>query len=275
MKSLRILLLFYSGTGSTAFIAQKFAEFFQNQTHEVSLVRLTTSTTVSFEDYDLIGFGAPTWVWRAPRVVTRYLKTLRLGDTPYFTFLTCGGTPGNTHWSMVKALQSSQGTYLGSFSARGPSNIRSWRPTLDKESVSGNNIKPEDISAVAEFGKQILTRFGNLDAKGELPEPIPLPSKTFRNSFLGAVGSYPFEIRTMVGKKYAKHDVCTQCGLCASKICPSGAISMDSSNYPLFDEKKCNGCQGCVNLCPVGAIESKSSRNRHRFTTYAKFILSN
>ncbi|MCM1197530.1 MAG: 4Fe-4S binding protein [Clostridium sp.] len=48
------------------------------------------------------------------------------------------------------------------------------------------------------------------------------------------------------------NDECISCGTCEA-VCRYNAISQDG-NYSI-DENKCTGCQECVYLCPVEAIE--------------------
>ena len=91
-------------------------------------------------------------------------------------------------------------------------------------------------------------------------------------TFIATISSFRFELQILVGKKKIVEDKCTKCGLCATHICPSGAITLDESNLPQFNEKLCNGCYGCVNLCPTLAIETKSTKSKQPYTTYRKIL---
>jgi ferredoxin len=53
-------------------------------------------------------------------------------------------------------------------------------------------------------------------------------------------------------KKYRVSSACTGCGTC-EKICPVGAIRMEN-NRPVFT-RKCEHCQGCIDMCPLRAIQ--------------------
>jgi ferredoxin len=44
------------------------------------------------------------------------------------------------------------------------------------------------------------------------------------------------------------------CGQCAA-LCPSGAITLEAGEIR-FDEKRCVGCCGCLNICPENAWRS-------------------
>jgi len=47
---------------------------------------------------------------------------------------------------------------------------------------------------------------------------------------------------------------CTRCGVCA-EICPTGAATIATSDYPTYDLKKCIGCAQCIAMCPEMALQ--------------------
>ena len=69
--SLKILLIYFSGTGSTAEFALNLGDFIQEKGNTVDYIRLTRKvmekSKENFDKYDLIGFGSPVWSWRTPR----------------------------------------------------------------------------------------------------------------------------------------------------------------------------------------------------------------
>lgn len=64
------------------------------------------------------------------------------------------------------------------------------------------------------------------------------------------------------GQKFCKYD-CNEC----SRVCPSGAIKKISKEEKqkiriaqVIINNNCNGCRGCINLCPVKAITIKNEK---------------
>lgn len=271
-STLKIGILYYSGTGSTAYFAQNISESFKQNGHTVKLIRYKHQDYIDLSGFDLIGFGATVWVYRSPRVFTNFLKTINLSKKPYFIFQTCGGTPGNAQWSIFKALKHTNGPYLGDIIGTGTNNIRSWRANLSEPEDTKNHVFPADIEKVKLFVNQICSRLTSTKTEDWTSLTEPAPKKYFKWSFLASISTYRWEMQMMLGKKTLDKEKCTQCGLCANKYCPSGAITLGAEKYPVFNEKLCQGCQGCINLCPTLAIETKSSRNKQPFVTYRKEI---
>ena len=64
--------------------------------------------------------------------------------------------------------------------------------------------------------------------------------------------------------KFRVTDNCTGCGLC-STICPAHAIEMKEGR-PVWTKKKCLKCCGCINRCPVSAIQyGRRTESRGRY----------
>jgi Fe-S-cluster-containing hydrogenase component 2 len=57
--------------------------------------------------------------------------------------------------------------------------------------------------------------------------------------------------------------MCMQCEDAAClEICPTGALSRNSSDVVVIDENKCVGCKMCVGACPFGNIQYNSRKKR-------------
>ena len=52
-----------------------------------------------------------------------------------------------------------------------------------------------------------------------------------------------------------RKELCLGCGLCALN-CPQGAISFPAGQAEI-DEKRCNSCRRCLDVCPQEAIVEK------------------
>ncbi|MHA1745071.1 MAG: EFR1 family ferrodoxin [Promethearchaeota archaeon] len=270
---MKIALLFFSGTGITAYFATEIAKSFQLQENIVDLIRIKSGSQVDFTQYDIIGIGSPTYSFRAPRLVTRKLNFLNFQKKPFFLFVTSGGMPGNTLWNLYKSVARTGGTCLGFIGGIGITNVRSWMPKLSDSKPVFWGLNSVDCDRAQQFGHLIMGRLKQIttDETNKNSKWIPTSSKL--TSLWSLFFTWRWQMALTVGLKHVDKTKCTMCGLCATKICPSGAITLTRSNIPQFNEWKCVGCNGCVNLCPESAIWSLRSKNHHPYDRYSRFIL--
>ena len=278
-KSLKIALLYFSGTGITAKFAMEIAKSFQMNDAIVDLIRLKVGLTVNLTQYDLIGVGSPTYSFRAPRLTTQILCQLNFKKRPFFLFCTSGGMPGNTLWNLYKSVEQTGGCCLGFLSGVGITNVRSWMPKISGQKPNFYGLNPMDCERALQFGKIIFDRLNEVTHACTLDYENSkckqwIPPYTIINSIWALLFTWRWQMALTVGLKHVDKSKCTMCGLCATKICPSGAITLSSLNLPTFNEWKCVGCNGCVNLCPETAIWSIRSRNHYPYDLYNRFILN-
>ena len=64
--------------------------------------------------------------------------------------------------------------------------------------------------------------------------------------------------REIEGKLQLRY-IATHCLHCSRPpcrdVCPADAISKRPDGIVLIDEKLCNGCKGCIEACPLGAMQ--------------------
>ncbi|MHA1997338.1 MAG: EFR1 family ferrodoxin [Promethearchaeota archaeon] len=268
---MKVFIAYFTGTGSTAKMAVEIGDGFRQLGHQVQLARMHRVNRDALDDYDVIGFGAPTFAYRAPRIVTRFLKRIGVKNKRYFLFATCGGQPGNTIWDMYKILTRRKGwEFLDSITGYGPTNLRSWMPP--RASTKFYTVARDFIR-----GEKHLSFVKSLvDA---CREPSGTRNKRDVKPRIGLIVwswffTWGWELRATVGFKRVNKEAYNRCGLCAVKICPAGAIQMGSNGYPSFKEMKCVGCNGCVSLCPQDAIWSYMTRNHQSYDVYKEYILN-
>ena len=269
---MKIALLFFSGTGITANFATEIAKGFQNQNNVVDLIRIKSGLQVDLTKYDIIGIGSPTYSFRAPRLVSRILNHQDFQKKPFFLFCTSGGMPGNTLWNLYKSSKRTGGHCLGFIDGTGITNLRSWMPKLSSSKPRFWGLNRGDCEQAQQFGNIIIDRlekFNNLNSFSKKW----IPKFQIATSIWAIFFTWRWEMALTVGLKYVDKSKCTKCGICATTICPSGAITLTKSKIPKFNEWKCVGCNGCVNLCPVSAIWSIRTKNHHPYDFYNKSII--
>lgn len=268
-------LLYFSGTGITASFASEIAKGFKLKNNNVDLIRIKSGLKLDLTKYDIIGIGSPTYSFRAPRLVTKILRQLNFAKKPFFVFCTSGGMPGNTLWNLYKIVKRTGGFCLGSISGTGITNVRSWMPKLTSPKPTVWGLNHRDCERARQFGTIILDRLEEINNLSSIEKNKKwIPKFQIISSIWSIFFTWRWEMALTVGIKHVDKSICTMCGLCASNICPSGSITLTSSKTPIFNEWKCVGCNGCVNLCPVSAIWSLSSKNHHPYDRYNQFIIN-
>lgn len=272
---MNIGIFYFSGTGTTAKLASEILKSFKNRGNKGKLIRLTAKLLDSkfnfdISELDILGFGAPVYSMSAPRLAIKIIKSLYTeisDETAFFVFTTAHGFlgVGNTCWDLYKYPARRTNRYLGKIKAYGTNNIRWWRPKCNKKKPQNDGLNTFHLAKVERFVERILNNYKNQNYK-----------KEHRNVFWSLWSfllTARWEMWIFLGKKYANRDRCNKCGVCAEEICPSGAIGLDEERYPVFDESKCVACNGCVNLCPQLAINSKLTKKRYPYTTYREQII--
>lgn len=90
---MNILLIYFSGTSNSEYVAEMIKKDFLLYKHDVDLLSIDCeSETPSIDRYDMIGIGYPIHAFNSPKILDRFLKRLPKSDKPYFIFKTSGET---------------------------------------------------------------------------------------------------------------------------------------------------------------------------------------
>ena len=271
LSSLKVGLLYFSGTGLTAELARRIAAEFERLGSAVELRRFTAGMQEpDFERYDLLGFGVPAYSLYAPRIFLRYLRTLNGPEgMPYILFTTAHSMPGIAAAAMDRILLKKGFRRAAPvIEGGGINNIRAWRPKLDKPREQDVFRVPSDLpELIGSAAKAAKTAAEDRDIQPLSAGPAML---LFSRLF-----TYRWQMAAVEGlRKKIDRERCSKCGLCWEKICPSGAIIRGTHGFPDIIHRKCAGCSGCVNLCPADAVYTRLNRNRQPFQGMKKNILS-
>jgi Pyruvate/2-oxoacid:ferredoxin oxidoreductase delta subunit/flavodoxin len=271
---MKIALLYFSGTGITAKFARDFAEGFIENQHTVDFFRLKKGTTIDLSSYDIIGLGSPAYSFRIPRLTSKIIRKIDFQNKPIFFFCTSGGMPGNAMWNLYRASKKTAGVCLGRSEGIGITNLRSWMPKKKEGNVNLRGLGEDWVDHAKKYGNEILKRYESWKIKKTKKIRKWLPYLNIQSMIWSWLFTWRWQMALTVGIKRVDKEKCNNCTLCATMICPSGAIKLTDENFPRFNEFKCMGCNGCVNLCPEDAIWSYQTRNRVQYDLYADYILN-
>ena len=269
---MKVALLYFTGTGCTGKFATEIKKGFDQLGFSVDLLRIKQGVKVNPSNYEIVGVGAPAYSFRAPRLVTNFLRRANFENKPYFVFCTSGGMPGNTLWNLYKAISKTSKNCLGYTDASGITNLRSWMPSISESKPYLGGLSNYDLSYTSEFAREIIKRLDIKQKDKSKQSRNWIPPFIFGTIVWSLLFTWRWQMLLTVGIKRVDKSKCTSCQLCATKICPSSAISMNKNNRPRFNEFLCVGCNGCVNLCPEDAIWTYQTRNHHQYTLYEEYL---
>lgn len=237
---MKILICYFSGTGNTKRVVDKFAECLKENENEVTLQRVEHKFNLNIEDFDLIGFGYPVHAFNAPEIILDFVKKLKKLENKKDVFII------NTSGEPLK-LNNISSIKLTSLLKK-----KNMIVKYEYHYVMPYNIIFRHTDRMAyrmwETAKKVIP----LDVK-ELLEKKPAKLKKV---FMGRFLAYIFRIEHWGGKFNGKHykvlPECINCNCCVN-ICPTKNITVKDGE--LHFGKNCIMCMRCSFLCQKNAIK--------------------
>lgn len=240
---MRILVLYFSGTGNTARIAELLKCEMNRQGAECRIMPLERLTLgqekVDFGKWDMIGLGFPVHAIDAPQIVYDALKGFPALRMPYFLFKTAGSgfLRGGSTYRIRKSLGDT-----------------GWE--LKHESLY---IMPANLFSRSSKSK-IQKRYAVCEKQakqyaGEIMEGYvrSMPESHFRET-LFSFASLEKEGAKKSSAGWRVSGACNLCGLCV-KDCPTANILLE--NGKLVFGENCLLCLRCWWYCPMRALSQK------------------
>ena len=245
------MILYFSGTGNSEYVAQKLGRAIDDEV-------LNLFEAIRGDDFSELRSQrpwvvvAPTYAWRIPRLLQRWLERTRLaGSTELYFAMTCGGSIGNAGQYLAELCAQKGMNYRGCMEIAMPENYLALFTTPTRE---------EALRAI-EKADRVIESAARLLKGGE---DLPAPEVSFGdrvNSGLVNRLFYPLFAR---GKKFYATDDCISCGRCVD-VCPLGNVRL-AGGKPVWGDR-CTHCMACICRCPKEAIEyGRHSRGLPRYT---------
>jgi Pyruvate/2-oxoacid:ferredoxin oxidoreductase delta subunit/flavodoxin len=271
---MKIAFVYFSSTGITPKFASEIAQGISTKVKcTFDYLRVKKGEKWDLSTYDLIGIGAPSYSFRAPRLMTRLLRRMNFNKKSFFVFATYNSRAGNTLWNLYRAVKRTAGVCLGFIRGSVAVNIRAWNPKKSSDRKL-KKMSDEVAQQASKFGKELVSKYNQLEDNPKQKQPREwIPPVKILVVIWSLFLTWSWEMLCTVGIKHVDKKKCTRCKKCAEIICPSKTIRLSKNNLPRFVEIFCVGCGGCVNLCPQDAIWTFQTRNRKPYDLYKEFIL--
>ena len=251
------MILYFSGTGNSRFVAQQLAEFCSDELVSINrhmrqrhLEPYTAQYAFSSDKPFVV--VCPTYCWHIPPVVEEFLLDSRfVGSGEMYFLLTCGTGTGQAAALAAELCRKLSLEFKGLSSVLMPENYITLFHAPEADEAVG--IIRAAIPQVENIAKQILLRHSIRDSYSgpRMPEPL---FRMFCRFFLH-------------DRKFRVRDSCIGCSACAG-LCPTVNILMKGGR-PEW-QGHCTQCQACIAVCPVDAIEyGRRTRGKRRYYLFA------
>ncbi len=243
------MIFYFSGTGNSQLAAKQIAETVKDEVVSVNKF-LKEGKTGTFHSEKPFVFVTPTYAWRIPKVVERWIQDSSFaGNLNVYFVLTCGESCGNAAAYAQKLCGEKGLQFCGLASVAMPENYIAMFPSPNET----------ECRAIIERAKPTLAAIA---AQIERGEPLPAPASSFRDKLLSGLINVLYYPLFVHDRGFAVSDACVSCGRCAQR-CLLNNIDMINGR-PVW-KGNCTHCMACIAGCSVGAIEYKTaSEGRHR-----------
>ena len=252
---LKVLVLYFSGTGNTHFVARAVAERLAGLADRVDLFSIEQLPPTRVAEYDVLIAGFPVYALESPPLFQAYLAALpRAEGRGALVFCTAGGVGWGAARRNLDRLAALGYVPLGQDTIPMPGT--DGLAMLPKDSRLARRVCVKDyrhsrqVERLVRRAETVLREvaggrsFEELRMKG-VPRLVGL-------GLARPMGwLYDFLAR-LARRSFWVDGRCNQCGLCA-QICQHGNVACGSAGVTFGDN--CELCLRCVHLCPQEAIQ--------------------
>ena len=255
------MILYYSATGNTEFVAKEIAERLDDQCLNL-LERIKTQDFSPIHSDRPFIICAPVIVCEMPRFMDAYLKKVPLtGSKDVYFIFTSGGYAGISGVLSKSLVKKKNMTYHGHAEV-----------TMPRNYVANNHYT---MLSHEEAKERIVEAYGRLDGiADDIKCGRPLTARHI--ALWESIVTIPFNPvwvkYKLTSKDFFTTDACIGCGKC-EKVCPLNNIQI-KGKAPVWGSN-CTHCMACISHCPTRAIEygnMTQEKEPHNFKNFQYVI---
>lgn len=248
------MIFYFTGTGNSEYTARRIAKKTGGEVISISEAIKEGKNKFYLGNGEPLGFVFPVYAFDVPEIVSGFIKNIELENYSgqyVFAVFTCGASTGVTYDNFRRLLADRGIMVKYACDLVMPDNYIILFDPGQPEKQEGKLAAAD--KAIAEIAEAVAAGTEATVVKGKNPP-----------RFFARLVSYFFNKYAMGTKKFRVTGACTSCGLC-EKICPAFAIEMNGE-LPEWRGERCAKCMGCINRCPVRAIEyGRATKKRSRY----------
>lgn len=241
------VLYYFSGTGNTKWVADKFKDSFKLYDIDLHLINIESIEQVNIKSYAFVIIGSPVYAEVPPKIVEDFLNKLPKLENRIKTIIysTQGAKSAAAASIISRKLEQKGYNVVIQSNIRMPNNyyfyIGKQRTEIEqREMMQSAKIKVKELTKCFMDNKQVREHNSSL------------------RIFLSKISSNTFKnMMPRLSKNITSTKECTKCGLCL-RNCPRGNITFEDG-HAIF-HSKCILCLRCIYICPINAIRYKGKK---------------
>lgn len=245
------MILYFSGTGNSEYTAKRIGKEIDDEIFNLfDKIRNRDFSDMHSERPWVV--SVPTYAWRIPRIVEKWLENTRLkGNKDIYFVMTCGGSIGNAGKYLEKLCAEKKMNYCGCAGIVMPENYIALFSTPTEESAL----------QIIEQAERVINDTAHVIKSCDKLVQSNISFGDKMNSGIVNGIFYPMFVHA---KKFYATDACISCGKCAA-VCPLNNVRLENGK-PVWGGN-CTHCMACICRCPKEAVEyGKHSHGLPRYT---------
>jgi Flavodoxins len=241
------ILYYFSGTGNTKWVADRFKDEFGLNNIDLKLINIESLEEVNMKGYDFVIIGSSIYGKMQPKIVDNFLNILPSAKKSIKAIIySTQGAKSSSATSVISKMLDMKGfRVVIQSSIKMPNNyyfISGEKPNVDeqKEMLKNAEIKVKNLTSYF---------LENRESKEKI---------FFPRLILGKISARAFrKVLPKLSRNITAAEDCIKCGLCL-RNCPQNNITFENG-HAVF-HSKCMMCLRCIHICPKNAIRYKGKK---------------
>ncbi|MCJ7688799.1 MAG: EFR1 family ferrodoxin [Clostridiaceae bacterium] len=250
---MKILILYFSGTGNTEFVAQYINKDLSCDMFEIEIFPLELFKSENISKYDTLIFGFPVYACDIPVFIQEYLKDIPITKTKsVFIFCTKAISSGIALKHAKEIFEKAGYNPIGYADIKMPGS--DGLAFLKKNSPMAHKIINRDFSTI-EVVDNLVDRIKEVTRAVENNEVerfcLNVNSNIGSSFYSGILKKLFIVMEGWLKRKFWADNNCIKCKKC-ERICPANNIKVKEK---VSFGSSCYLCMRCIHQCPMEAIQ--------------------